>query len=451
MSGELFDALAERSVLGSFLLDPDLIPRVEVEAEDFFVERHQMIFGAMQSIWAAQYPVDPVSLRDELERRGQLEEVGGGPYLSALINDTPTHIHAHHYGHIVRNYSRLRGYVGMAQSLLDQVHDSHDPNEVHGWLQTQLAQIAAGGTAEDAVMDLDQSFDAYDRILEERRRRAEMPREAGWDFPWPSWNRMVDQPDPGLLVTIMGGDGMGKTVVAEKIAEHWAQNGKRVAFVHFELNRALMLDRRTVRHTKIERSRLKSGRLTEGELFEIGEARQRIGQWAGNLFYVHAPGWSMEQALRAVDRLGIDAIVVDYLNKCSPSRAQIAQYGSNLYSRQADDVELLKNFGEQNNARLVMLAQLNKSGKGQSASMLSRNDGRGSGEISEKSNVVALLHRERLEAGQVDAQGNQVVEPGGYSRELKVRFDKNTMGRTGVIEQFFSGPLFDIFDVEKSA
>ena len=95
---------AEQSVLGSLIIDPDAIIKVGsfLHPEDFYRETHQMIYRAILSLHDRRQPADFITLVDELERQGQLETVGGGSYLSSLINMVPTSIHVEHYGHIVR-------------------------------------------------------------------------------------------------------------------------------------------------------------------------------------------------------------------------------------------------------------------------------------------------------------------------------------------------------------
>ena len=86
-------------------------------------------------------------------------------------------------------------------------------------------------------------------------------------WPWSSWNELLDPAESGSLSVIAGPDGVGKTAYAECIAEHWARQGHHVAFVHFELSKIIMLDRRACRHTSIARRTLKyANELTPVEL-----------------------------------------------------------------------------------------------------------------------------------------------------------------------------------------
>ena len=94
---------AEQSVLGSLLIDPDAIITVAtfLRPEDFYRETHQMIYAAILALHERRISADFVTVVDELERRNQLDIVGGAAYLTSLINAVPTSVHVEHYAHIV--------------------------------------------------------------------------------------------------------------------------------------------------------------------------------------------------------------------------------------------------------------------------------------------------------------------------------------------------------------
>lgn len=231
------------------------------------------------------------------------------------------------------------------------------------------------------------------------------------------------------------------TIYAECLAEHWARKKNHVVFVHYELNRALMLDRRTARHTGIPRRVLKSGQMTQEQRQRVAQIRPRLLAWDGYITYLHTPGWTMEKTVQELRRLKTqgecDVVVLDYLEKTAASRRQLQMFGTNPFQREADNVEQLKNFAESTETPALMLAQMSKAGKSTSFTNLDRTDMRGAGEKSEKANVVVLLHREKESDGS-----------GEYSPLVSVRVDKNTVGATGNFVQYMHPELFSVHDVE---
>lgn len=333
----------------------------------------------------------------------------------------------------------LEKYLVLAQELLRRIYADISADDLHQWLVTQLQMVATGGN-ENAVLTWPESFTYYDQLLAERRERSLLPasqrRELSW--AWTTWNQRIDPLEPGLLATIAGGDGMGKTVYAETQAEDWARKGMRVAFVHFELNRAIMLDRRAARHTGISRRELKSGPFTNGMIQQWHDTRERLKSWDGRITYLHTPGWPMEkvtgQLQRHIEANECDAIIIDYLEKARPSSRQLKLYGTNHWQREADDVEVIKTFAEATETPVLLLAQMSKEGKSQGIDRLDRTAIRGAGEKTEKANIVVLLHRERQDSG--------------YAPLVDVRIDKNTLGPTGNFQQYIDGEHFRVFDVQ---
>lgn len=331
----------------------------------------------------------------------------------------------------------LEPYLVLAQELMRHVYAEESPEEINAWLLAQMGRLS-GSKADDAVLLWDESFELYERIMAQRAADALIPESERkpLTWPWATWSSLIDPLGPGMLAVMAAADGEGKTLYAECIAEHWASKGCQVVFLHFELNPALMLDRRTVRHTGISRRVLLGGQLSPQQEIDRKRANDRMRPWPGGITYIHTPGWTVEKALSEVRVLRgqelCDVFVVDYLEKASPSPRQLKVYSANMYAREANDVELIKSFAEQNEIPALLIAQLNKAGKGQSFDVLDRTSIRGAGEKTEKANVVILLRRETRE-----------------SQTVKVRIDKNTVGPLGNFSQFMETARFRVLDIQR--
>lgn len=327
-------------------------------------------------------------------------------------------------------------YEALAKELLRRCIAEEDPADLHKWLMDTLTRI--GGGDDNAAMTWEQSFDFTDAMLEEYARIAATPEgeRKVLSWPWQSWRNLIDPLDDGMLAVITAPDGQGKTIYAESIAEHWASHKIRVVFVHYELNRKLMMLRRLSRHTGITSRALKSGQLSPDNARLVREVRPRLMAWDGCITYLHTPGWTMERTVAELHKLqaeGLcDVVVLDYLEKVAASRRQLQMFGSNVFQREADNVEQLKNFSESSGTPVLEVAQMNKEGKGQGFDRLDRTAMRGAGEKSEKANLVVLLKRERVGEG--------------YSNEVEVLVDKNTMGGTGTFKQIMQPEYFRVGD-----
>ena len=334
----------------------------------------------------------------------------------------------------------LQTYLAFAQEMMRRVYAEEDQTQIHQWATEQIAKLGAVGEG-NAAMTWMESFDFYEELLIKREQDAMLPpdQRKTIDWYWPSWNRMIDPLEPGMLAVLTAGDGQGKTIYAECLAEHWARRKNKVVFVHYELNRGLMMDRRAARHTGISRRELKSGKLTKAQRDLVFDMRPKLTAWDGHITYLHTPGWSMEKTIQELRRLKAegqcDVVMLDYLEKNAASRRQLQLFGNSLNQRETDNVNQLKDFAEATETPILMLTQLNKSGKNTSAADLDRTDMRGAGEKSERANVVVLLKRDKID--------------GGYSNEVSVVIDKNTMGATGTLKQMMEPELFRVHDTER--
>ena len=107
---------AEQSVLGALLIDKDAVIEVAdfLRPEDFYRGHHGTIYGAVLDLYERREPVDLVTVSEVLERRGQLDAIGGSAYLTSLINLTPTAVNSVHYGRIVERKAVLRNLISAA-------------------------------------------------------------------------------------------------------------------------------------------------------------------------------------------------------------------------------------------------------------------------------------------------------------------------------------------------
>lgn len=326
----------------------------------------------------------------------------------------------------------------LARQLDQRVGGLQAPELIYDWLRVAIEKVAPADTS-SAIMEWEPSFDIYDQEIARRIELAQLPeaQRKMFNWPWPSWNNLIDPIEAGILVVLAGPDGAGKTTYAENIAEYWARRGQRVVFVHFELSKTIMLDRRAVRHTAIARRQLKlAGELTTKDLADLNEAKRRLLDWPGGITYLHTPGKSIDLVVREMEKLQAndkcDVAVIDYLEKAAPSHLQLKAFGANQFQREANDVELLKNYSESAGVPLLLLSQFSKSGKATSFGELDRGAIRGAGEKTEKANVVILL--------QPDKQVENV---------MNVKLDKNTMGPKGSFQQFVDFPRYQVGDLAK--
>ncbi|MGQ9667274.1 MAG: replicative DNA helicase, partial [Anaerolineae bacterium] len=257
---------AEEAVLGSLLIDPDAVIKVApiLRADDFYRVKNGWIYQAIIDLHQRNEPVDFLSVSAELERRGQLDEVGGRAYLASLYNTTPTSLHVEHYAHIVERTAVLRRLISAAGQIVQMVYE-------------------AGGDVDDII---DRAEQLIFGVSERRLRRDLMPlrqlmeeyferldylyRHQGEIIGIPTGFRQLDKLLGGLqrsdLIIVAGRPGTGKTSFALSVARNAARKfGQRVAIFSLEMSAEQLIQRLVSMETSIDSLRLRLGQLSEDE------------------------------------------------------------------------------------------------------------------------------------------------------------------------------------------
>lgn len=334
--------------------------------------------------------------------------------------------------------AELAVYELLAQEIYRRIYAGTDPRELNQWLYVQLGKLGQP-VSEQNLLEWRRSFEFYEEVIATARQRAALPESEQYriDFPWGSWNRLIGELEPGMLMSLAGASGAGKTIYAEGLADHWAKSGLSVVFVHLELNQRLMMHRRASRHTNLDYRTLRQGAV--GEDNKLLLMRQQLEGWRGSINYLHAPGWTMERILQALDHLrgkdACDVVIVDYLEKIAlPKNAR------DQWQAEADMVEEAKNYGEAVGIPFVLLSQI---GKGKQGNLLPTDrltpaDIKGAAAKYERGNVIVLFHRN------IDKDGQR--EP-----KVRVFVPKNTVGPTGEFFQFMDSEHFRVGDIIESS
>ena len=123
---------AERSVLGAILLHNDAfnLAAEVIDSRDFFRDAHRRIFDKMVTLVERGDPIDLVTLKEELGRSAELEEVGGPAYIAALVDGVPRSTNVEHYARIVKEKSTLRNLIYAANKILTNAYEADQESDL---------------------------------------------------------------------------------------------------------------------------------------------------------------------------------------------------------------------------------------------------------------------------------------------------------------------------------
>lgn len=449
---ELIHPTAERVVIAG-LTRGDVSLAIElgqaVEHTDFATPLYSVICEAVSRVVMGVEPLDTeaiVAQAREIVRERKAKVNVTHEFVSGLQGEDIAR--ALPYAHTVKRYAWLRQAQDFSQWITSQLDARPDPDELFAAAQERIQHLQPPTANQRFVYGWD-TINTYQDLLMERARLAKKGEAKRFDWPWAAWNRYIRPLRPSLVGTIVAPDGMGKSSYLEMIAEYWA-TFSHVVFVHLENDLDYTRDRRMCRHSRLPLEVIEDGTYTPEQWRTLQDANKNIAQTFGaNLHYLDAAGCTMPEIIAELStrqQAGYcDAVVLDYLNKVRPTRGQARLYGENQFGRQADDMEQLKTFAVKHHVPVLTASQMNK--QGQEAGRQTRRNIRGSGEISEKSQLVVILTREILENDLKDKQTGRILqEKGEYSPVVHVRVDKQNRGKTGEFEQVYDGAHFSIKD-----
>ncbi len=137
---------AEKAALGGILLDASAFPLAAeiLTPDDFSHDGHRRLFAAMGRLAGAGSAIDAILLTDELLRTGEVEAIGGVPYLGQLTEGLPRSTNVRHYARVVRDKATLRRQIHTLNSLLAQATDpAANPQELQAVISASLQQTVA--------------------------------------------------------------------------------------------------------------------------------------------------------------------------------------------------------------------------------------------------------------------------------------------------------------------
>jgi replicative DNA helicase len=381
---------AEEAVIGAVLVNPEAYFSVSLflEAGDFYVHRHRWIWEAFGRLRAHQTPIDFLTVTEMLERSGRLAEIGGPAYLTALINNTPTSLHAEAYGHIVEELAVRRRMLAAANQVAKLAYQQDEPlDTVVG--EAEKAILAAGERR------LAREMQPFSAVLAELYEQVEGARQAGSAAGVPTGfselDGLLQGMQPSDLLIIAGRPGMGKTSLLLSILWHAAQTAqKRVAFFSLEMASLQIAQRLIAQETGMNTQRIRSGNLRDEEwpvLVNAIESMERL-----RLFLDDTPALTPHQMLARCRRLraeaGLGLVVVDYLQLMS---------GGGRFENRAQEISSvsrqLKALARELNVPVLAAAQLSRAVEQRTDKRPVLSDLRESGSIEQDSDVVMFLYR----------------------------------------------------------
>lgn len=218
---------AEEGVLGSCLIDPDVIAACfqELKPADFYRESHRILAQVILDMTLEGTPIDLITLTDELRRQGKLDELGGVAFVSRMANQVPTSANAEHYARIVLATSRLRKIIRIMGTGADLAYHGKEPEPVLNQLFNLLGGVMSGAI-HGGFMDFG---DVLDEALADVLETMQSEYRPGVEFGIPVLDRHTMGMRPGELVVVAARPGNFKSTIGGHIAVSEAFRQEEIA------------------------------------------------------------------------------------------------------------------------------------------------------------------------------------------------------------------------------
>ncbi len=398
---------AERSVLGAILLHNDAfnLAAEVIDSRDFFRDAHRRIFDKMVKLSERGDAIDLVTLKDELARSGEIEEVGGPSYIAALVDGVPRSTNVEHYARIIKEKATLRSLIFSANKILATAYEAEEDADVI----LDQAEHAIFAIADDKVRDgfvsLRDLAQGSLETIEKLHARKELVTGVPTGFT------DLDELTSGLqasdLIIVAARPSMGKTSLVLNMAQHvGTKTNMTVGLFSLEMSKEQLFLRMLTGEARIDAHRLRGGFLGERDW---GRLAQAIGTLSdAKIFIDDSPSIGVLEMRAKCRRLksehGLHLVIVDYI--------QLMQGRGRFENRTLEVASIsrsLKGLAKELSVPIVVLSQLSRAPESRSDHRPQLSDLRESGALEQDADVVMFIFREDLYADKnappADTQG----------------------------------------------
>src|SRR6186997_2560257 len=268
---------AERSILGAILVHNDAFNTAAqvIDGRDFYRDAHRRIFDRMVALSERGGAIDFITLKEELSRAGELEDVGGPAYIASLVDGVPRATNVEYYARIVKEKATLRNLIYAANKILTNAYEADQESD----LILDDAEGAIFAVADNRLKagfvpmrDLvKESFPKIEQLFEQKRLITGVP------TGFVDLDEMTRGFQPGDLVIVAARPSMGKTSLTLNMAQYVAaQPGYTVGFFSLEMSKESLFLRLLTSEAQIDSHRLMSGAIGQKDYSKIAHALETL-------------------------------------------------------------------------------------------------------------------------------------------------------------------------------
>ena len=384
---------AEKAVLGAVLIHStqiNLAVELGIASQDFYRHAHQQIFDKMVSLSERDEVIDLVTLKEELNRAGNLNEVGGPAYIASLVDGVPKSTNVEYYAKIVKEKAILRSLIGSANKILSTAYQAEaDSDEQLDRAEQSIFEIAdqrlKGGFVKLHEL-LPGGVETIEKLQEHKDFLTGVP------TGFTELDRLTSGFQPSDLVIVAARPAMGKTSLALNIAQYvGTKTEKTVGVFSLEMSKEQLFLRMLTSEARIDAHKFRGGYLGSEEYKKLSDALGALGE--ASVFIDDSSSITVLEMRAKARRLksehGLHLLIVDYL--------QLMQGRGRFENRNLELASIsrsLKSLAKELKVPVVALSQLSRAPESRSEHRPQLSDLRESGALEQDADVVLFIYRE---------------------------------------------------------
>ena len=400
----------EEAVLGALMIEKDAYSLVgEILRPDSFYEyRHQLIYSAITDLAMNQKPVDILTVKDQLAKRGALEEAGGPFYIAQLSSKVASSAHIEYHARIIAQKYLARELITFTSQIQTKAFDETIDVD-------DLMQEAEGNLFEISQQNLKKDYTQINPIIAEayellQKAAARTDGLSGLESGFHKLDKITSGWQKSDLIIIAARPAMGKTAFVLSMAKNIAVDLKEpVALFSLEMSNVQLINRLIVNVCEIPGEKIKSGQLAAYEWQQLDYKIKDL--FDAPLYVDDTPSLSVfelrTKARRLVREHGVKLVIIDYLQLMNAN-------GMKFGSRQEEVSTIsrsLKGLSKELNIPIIALSQLNRgveNREGIEGKRPQLSDLRESGAIEQDADMVCFIHRPEYYKITQDERGNDL-------------------------------------------
>ena len=428
---------AEQSVIGSMLIDKEVIPVVMevLKPEDFYRPDHKEIYDVIIELFDKAQPIDLITVSERLKLHGKLELVGGLEYLTNIATEVPTTANVKHYAKIVEEKSLLRKLIKASSDIVDLgFNASEEVSFILDKAEQNIFDILQKRSSQGFVPIKDVLVDTFNKL-------EELYNNKGHITGIPTGFSDLDFKTSGMhnsdLVLIAARPAMGKTAFALNLAQNAAvHSGVPVAIFSLEMSKEQLVNRMLCSEAMVDSNKMKTGQLEDNDWQKVARALGPLSE--APIFIDDTPGISITEIRAKCRRLKLEhnlgLVVIDYLQLMQGSRSR----SENRQQEISEISRSLKILAKEINIPVICLSQLSRAAETRTDHRPILSDLRESGAIEQDADIVMFLYR--------DDYYNPETEKKNIA---EVILAKHRSGSTGTVELVWLGQYTKFANLEK--